>query len=1350
MVGITNNSIAQQMYGRWVVPTQYGPGSPSETYEIVFYDNAIVLNPLLMTSISNPIEFSAGGYNDNYNIDFYTLGDKIYHNTSTYVWPNSSVPNLETEYQIIKKPGASSNYYTFFTHLIDGVDQHFMYNEISFNNSQIDISTETTIRGGLSGSVAFAITPEDTYPRYIYAATSRVAFEIPWHYAGLRKWEITDNGLVYIDRIIDENNTGFDEYDFDAYNLELKIDDYQNTIIAYIHANENNNPSLTPTELIVVINNNPIKYNLNIGRLAGIEFSQFEENMIYVSSENSGIVKVNYTTGNVIQSITTSDFNRTFLQTAPDGHIYAVSNNGNQLGRIYQYDVAADNKVAGDFISDAITFPTNEQVSTLNKLDGTNSYYILPENSRVYSALTNEVLLTDVTCSGYTNGEAKIYVSGGTPFNPPNEPYNITCTNNANFIWDDDGYFIATNLGENTYDYTITDNAQPNPNVLQGQFTINVDYSNFTHPEDDIEITLEPDGTNPEWLNINESYAHGFTVLSGVELTINSSTIQFGADAHIIIEQGAKVILNNSTLTNYALCNSKWQGIEVWGTKTQHQYSYPGNPCAQGTLKIENGSIIENAVSAVELWNPENYSTTGGIVQARDSYFYNNAKSVHALYYSNYNPTYPSQLADNISYFINCTFDVDTNYIVDEYIFHKHVDLASVKGFNFEGCDFSLSASGNNISLWNMGIAAYDAGFSVLPKCTSTSNPCNSNDSCSFSGFYRGISSTSDEAIYTFTVDMANFTNNSTGVYISTINYPVVINSNFKIGNTSGDSTSCLFTNNYGIDAHNSVGFVFEDNYFEKFIVDTSVLFTGIRVYECPSESDDIYRNEFVGLSFGNYAEKFNRSTTYEDFYGVSYLCNENYNNKYDFYIADSSTIRGNMGTKDIPSGNVLTDTAICVVQIQNNFTQNIEYYFNLNEQNEQILKYSDHVSPYPVDSTNTCPPHYGEGGGDIKLTSGEIMQKEQEYYQNLNNYNGIVTLYNNLSDGGNTTSELLDIQTALPDDMWALRMQLLGDSPHLSREVLMETADKTDVFPETAIFDIMAANPDELRKDTLINYLENKSEPLPEYMIETLRQLANGSTYKTVLRNQMSTYNSGKVKAAQDIIHSILWDSITDQSLLRNWHDNIGGYVTDKQIVNSYIFEGDTSNALALLNMLPSLYDLQGKYLDAYNDYKEIVNLKITLQKQNRSILQLDSLEIIGLESIALTSSGDARDRARNILEYAYGYHFCDCTNLPDTTGFKSKSFNSIVTLTKPDELRIIAKPNPASTWVSFDYTIGLTDEKATITISDIQGKVIETIYITGNHGQITWDIRDKKPGVYIYTLKSSTSTRSGKLIIK
>ena len=351
--------------------------------------------------------------------------------------------------------------------------------------------------------------------------------------------------------------------------------------------------------------------------------------------------------------------------------------------------------------------------------------------------------------------------------------------------------------------------------------------------------------------------------------------------------------------------------------------------------------------------------------------------------------------------------------------------------------------------------------------------------------------------------------------------------------------------------------------------------------------------------------------------------------------------------------------------------------------------------------------------------------------------------------DGIDADAELLDIQTAQPDDMWALRAQLLGDSPHLSQEVLREMSDRTDVFPDDVLLEILSANPDELKRDTLLSYLENKENPLPDYMIDILRQVAQGVSYKTILKRDIAEYHAGKSRATQDIIRSILCDTVADLIQYRNWLDNLGGMSADKQIIASYLSEGDTSNAMSLLNMLPSLYELQGDELDAYNDYKNIIQLQEGWKQAGINITELDSSNIAILNDYAVNSTGSAQNMAKNILSYACNYHFCDCMHTNDSTFFKNNNISIGNSFNEAFGLKISVAPNPARTWVAFNYELPNEESEGLIRITDISGNVIKQFIITSRQGQYIWDTRVIKSGVYFYTLFVSGLSKSGKIVI-
>ncbi|RLD50672.1 MAG: hypothetical protein DRJ05_19350 [Bacteroidetes bacterium] len=294
-----------------------------------------------------------------------------------------------------------------------------------------------------------------------------------------------------------------------------------------------------------------------------------------------------------------------------------------------------------------------------------------------------------------------------------------------------------------------------------------------------------------------------------------------------------------------------------------------------------------------------------------------------------------------------------------------------------------------------------------------------------------------------------------------------------------------------------------------------------------------------------------------------------------------------------------------------------------------------------------------------------------------------------------------------------------------------------------------MSANPDELRKGELIKYLEDKEQPLPGYMISILRQLAGGITYKTILMLDMAKYSSAKTQSAYDLIRSCLNDTIMDHQYLRNWLDNLDNMNADLQIVSSYLAEGDYTSAQTMLDIIAGLYGLEGDALVDYNDYKSFIEMQINWQQQGRNISDLDGLEIAIMVDYAENKRGKASMAAKGLLEYAYGYNYCDCLPVNDTSAWKSSVVDPFA-VTGESNLFIEATPNPASTWVAFDYELPVYATGALLQVSGMNGKAIVSFRLSGKQGQKVWDIRDVEKGVYLYTLKVGSTNKSGKLIVE
>ncbi len=843
-------------------------------------------------------------------------------------------------------------------------------------------------------------------------------------------------------------------------------------------------------------------------------------------------------------------------------------------------------------------------------------------------------------------------------------------------------------------------------------------------------------------------------VKTGGTLTINQN-LWFTRNRKIIVEPGGKLIINKAIISR--LNNEVWQGIQVWGDTNVNQFPDQNGNYPQGVLIVDD-AVIENALSALELWKPGDYTKTGGIVFANDATFRNNAKSVHALCYTN---EYMGGEANYNSYFKNCTFEITQDY-PGESEFFKHVDLNRVKGIRFEGCDFSLQQT-TGVSPWNSAIAAYNAGFNVSAYCMTSQIPCNQYDRCTFTGFRDAISS-SNNNLYTFNVSRAFFSNNLYGIKVLGTNNFTVISCDFHVGRYAEDaecSDEGTIANGYGIHATSSSGFAIEENYFTKYAHAPASIYVGITIAESQS-TNQVYRNTFDGLSYGNYAVGKN---WFEDntAKGLAYYCNENTGNWQDFYVDTltnlPSGIQNPIGGVYLPAGNTFSPTAAWHIHNKGDYWIGYFYYEPTNGDTNTVF-YPNMDKVWKVTRVgvylyeNECLSHYGGGGGGgtgrgLVLTPGEKQEAEQDYNNNLAEYNNVKSLYEYLKDGGNTQLILSEVETAFPDEMWELRASLLEKSPHLTTEVLKATADKTDVFPDNVIFEIMAANPDELRKGELIQYCAEKENPLPEYMLTVLRQvLETGFTYKTILTGNMANYNQVKTRVAYDIIRSILNDTVTDVAELRTLLGRLGGKRADEQVIASYMEEENYSQALSLADALPQTYDYDENELIEHGYYVDMLNLMSTLKQQGRTVGELDSTEVSSLVYIAENTNGTASAQAKGILEYAYGYHFCDCIN-SDSTGYKSSGSLNPENHEQAYGISLTVSPNPATDWVAFDYSLNDDYASASIKITDITGKPVTVIPVSGRLGQKIWNTRKVSPGVYFYNFNASGVNKSGKIVI-
>lgn len=862
--------------------------------------------------------------------------------------------------------------------------------------------------------------------------------------------------------------------------------------------------------------------------------------------------------------------------------------------------------------------------------------------------------------------------------------------------------------------------------------------------------------TNETW-NDDRTFICDVIVEPGVVLTINSN-VYFGQSSSLIIKQSSKVILNNSTLTSVDM--KKWQGIQVWGNINETQTEQ-----YQGKIEMYN-STISNAHEAVQLWKPEDYSKTGGMIYSENSTFLNNRRAVSFLSFENLHPQFGIE-SDYSATFKRCTFENDENYL-DDNPFHTFVSMWDVRGVKFKACKFDAG------DFEQSGIYAIESGFKVESICNGAIGPdgClpQQIERCEFHNFDKAISAQNTLAadLYPINIQHAYFYNNNYGVWAYYLdNVLTVKTSHFYIGKhgINKEKQICGSFFGRGINIQFSANFFIENNYFYPIPGGAnSNDLIGIVAFENNGIILDIIKNNyFENLYIGNEAVGRNIHAEIGLGEGLKYECNDNTNNVIDFEVIDgpvwSGQIGYQLGSENLSAHNSYSNDNANIWHWRNMGDQAIDYYLHQNEygtpyEPEDIKIETTNNSAYlfiknDANEINDCYDGIGIHEERLVLTSTEQQELEMQFVIAENEYNIVEDIYNNMTDGGSTEITITNVENAQPDDTWEVRNELLGMSPFLSREVLEAAANKTDVLPNSILLDILASNPDELKKEDFIRFLENKDEPLPPYMISILRDVSNGATYKTALLNQMNFQKRKQNISAKKIINSLINDEEQNNFSIKSWLACLKNINADLQIASILIKEGNYFEANTLLDLIPNIYNLEGIELNLYQDDKYLLNLNGYLLQQGRNFNQLYESEINNLERIAENPYGMARASARVILENFYGYtDYCDCLNRNEN----KSSFREVKEwdTQKDAPLLITATPNPAKYYVEFYYELSEIDSEGEIVITDINGKVIRTFNVNQAKGVQAWDIQEITAGSYIYTLKTKYFEESGKLIIQ
>ena len=343
------------------------------------------------------------------------------------------------------------------------------------------------------------------------------------------------------------------------------------------------------------------------------------------------------------------------------------------------------------------------------------------------------------------------------------------------------------------------------------------------------------------------------------------------------------------------------------------------------------------------------------------------------------------------------------------------------------------------------------------------------------------------------------------------------------------------------------------------------------------------------------------------------------------------------------------------------------------------------------------------------------------------------------LIDGGDTETLNTEVETSLPPQTIQVYNELMGNSPYLSDTVVESAIEKEDVLPNAMLRDIMVANPHTAKSDQLMNKLDERWDPLPEYMKAQILQGKSIYSIREELESELAGYRHKKALAVNKLVGYYRNDTVnpvlsSDSLVLLYQQEN--SLNRKYQLVYLHFERGEAHTALNVLNSIPGQFNLIGEELANHQQLVSFCNIYSILLNEGKSLTQADSLQIHQLLQLEVAQQGIASIYARNLLVALDEIIYEEPILFPDMTKSAQacEEFMELLNTTAPKKMEVY--PNPTDDYIIISYKLEMEKPGYTVEISDLNGLNLKTVDIVGKQNQLAIDISNWKPGVYIVSL--------------
>jgi hypothetical protein len=381
----------------------------------------------------------------------------------------------------------------------------------------------------------------------------------------------------------------------------------------------------------------------------------------------------------------------------------------------------------------------------------------------------------------------------------------------------------------------------------------------------------------------------------------------------------------------------------------------------------------------------------------------------------------------------------------------------------------------------------------------------------------------------------------------------------------------------------------------------------------------------------------------------------------------------------------------------------------------------------------NGCPSNEESSSG---IGSDGLRGSIEESETNISTTEATLAV---LVDGGDTEMLNNEVETSLPPETIQVYDELMGNSPYLSETVVTSAIEKEDVLPDAMIRDIMVANPHTAKSDELMNKLDDRWNPLPEYMKAQILQGKSIVSIKEELESQLAGYHQKRALTFKKLVKWFQKDSINpeialDSLVLLYQNDNVLN--SKYRLVMLHLERGDNQAASMALNNIPGQFSLVDNDLIDHEQFVSFFNLFTDLLNEGKSLTQANESQINQLLQLESIQQGKASVYARNVLAMQDEITYAEPIILPDMAKSAKANAEYLELLNTEAPKQIEISPNPSNDYVIISYELELKKPGYTIEILDFHSNRMKVIDLENQKDQFLINVHNWKPGIYFISL--------------